>query len=102
MGGTPISFLGNPSSSREQFRNELDAVSPSFCAAKWKQVTVHLQNGLTHSCHHPVPHKIPLKELQLNPSALHNTEFKKQQRKLMLQGKRPAECDYCWRVEGGG
>ncbi|MSP19573.1 MAG: twitch domain-containing radical SAM protein [Bdellovibrionales bacterium] len=99
MGSTPIFFSGNQSISREQFRNELDAVSPSFCAAKWKQVTVHLQNGLTHSCHHPVPHKIPLKELQLNPSALHNTEFKKQQRKLMLQGKRPAECDYCWRVE---
>ncbi len=34
MDKTPISFLGNPSSSREQFRNELDAVSPSFCAAK--------------------------------------------------------------------
>ena len=77
----------------------LDIVSPSFCAAKWKQVTLHLHNGFTHSCHHPTAHKIPLEELKDNPSALHNTKFKKEQRKLMLEGKRPKECDYCWRVE---
>jgi len=85
--------------SLNDFQTSLNAVSPSFCVAKWKQVTIHLQNGLTHSCHHPTAHKVPLEELKKNPSALHNTEFKKQQRKMMLQGKRPAECDYCWRVE---
>jgi organic radical activating enzyme len=30
---------------------------------------------------------------------LHNSEFKKEQRRLMLEGARPKECDYCWRVE---
>ena len=80
----------------------LDPVSCTFCTAKWKQVTLHLHNGFTHSCHHPVSHKIPLEELKDNPSALHNTKFKKEQRKLMLEGKRPAECDYCWRVEDSG
>ena len=79
--------------------NTLNEVSPSFCTAKWKQVTLHLHSGQTHSCHHPVPHKIPLDEIADNPSALHNTKFKKLQRKLMLEGKRPSECDYCWRVE---
>lgn len=83
----------------KKFSDQLDAVSPSFCLAKWKQVTLHLQTGHNHSCHHPKTHKTPLEELQTNPSALHNTEFKKQQRKLMLEGQRPAECDYCWRVE---
>jgi organic radical activating enzyme len=78
---------------------QLDAVSPSFCVAKWKQVTVHLDTGMTHSCHHPITHKIPLSEIKRNPSALHNTEFKKEQRKMMLEGQRPPECDYCWRVE---
>ena len=80
----------------------LDPVSCTFCTAKWKQVTLHLHNGFTHSCHHPVSHKIPLEELKDNPSALHNTKFKKEQRKLMLEGKRPKECDYCWRVEDSG
>lgn len=82
-----------------EFRDELNKISPSFCAAKWKQVTMHLQTGHTHSCHHPPTHKIPLDELALNPSALHNTQFKKEQRRLMLEGERPGECDYCWRVE---
>jgi organic radical activating enzyme len=78
---------------------ELDSVSNSFCVAKWKQVTMHLQNGHTHSCHHPKPHVVPLDEIKINPTALHNSEFKKHQRRLMLEGVRPSECDYCWRVE---
>jgi organic radical activating enzyme len=80
-------------------KQELDDVSESFCVAKWKQVTMHLQNGHTHSCHHPATHYVPVEEIRRNPTALHNSEFKKEQRKLMLLGKRPSECDYCWRVE---
>lgn len=78
---------------------DINEVSPTFCIAKWKQVTMHLQNGNTHSCHHPNPHYVPVEEIMRNYKALHNSEFKKQQRKLMLEGKRPSECDYCWRVE---
>ena len=86
----------------KQTRDQLNAVSPSFCTAKWLQVTMHLQNGHTHSCHHPQTHKIPLTELRDNPTALHNTEFKKQQRRMMLDGIRPKECQYCWNVEDLG
>ena len=70
-----------------------------FCLAKWAQVTIHLHTGRTHSCHHPDTHIIPLSELKTNPSALHNTSFKKQKRKEMLEGKRPSECQYCWDIE---
>jgi pyruvate-formate lyase-activating enzyme len=80
-------------------RQKLEQVSPSFCLAKWLQVTLHLHNGHTHSCHHPDTHKVSLKELKNDPSALHNTQFKKRLRKEMLNGKRPKECDYCWRIE---
>ena len=80
-------------------KNKLDNVGCGFCLAKWSQVTMHLHNGLTHSCHHPAPHKIPLREIQHNPTALHNTRHKKRQRMAMLKGKRPKECDYCWNVE---
>ena len=83
----------------EEMRQRLDAVGPGFCLAKWTQLTLNLQNGTAHSCHHPPVHKIPIKEIQSDPSALHNTSFKKQQRVDMLKGKRPAECDYCWRIE---
>ena len=82
-----------------QVKKELDAVGCGFCLAKWTQVTMHLGSGITHSCHHVGAHKIPLDELAVNPSALHNTNFKKEIRKEMLAGNRPAECDYCWRIE---
>lgn len=77
----------------------LDVISPSMCAAKWQQVTLHLGTGTNHSCHHPMVHAIPLDGLEADPSILHNTPFKKEQRRLMLAGERPTECDYCWRVE---
>ena len=78
---------------------ELDKISPSMCLAKWNQVTIHLGTGQNHSCHHPTVHTIPLSEIAKSPAALHNTQFKKEQRKLMLEGERPSECDYCWRAE---
>lgn len=86
-------------SSFSSIKKEINDISPSFCAAKWTQVTLHLHNGRTHSCHHPATHKVPIDELKQDPSALHNTCFKKEQRKLMMEGKRPTECQYCWNVE---
>ena len=94
--------FGTDSERKQQvinFRNKINDISTSFCVAKWKQVTVHLHNGRTHSCHHPVPHHIPLEEIAVDVSALHNTKFKKEQQQLMLAGERPDECDYCWKVE---
>lgn len=80
----------------------MDAVSPTFCLAKWHHVTMYLQSGETHSCYHPKPHKIPLAELADNPSALHNTMHKKLERKEMLEGKKPEGCQYCWNIEAMG
>lgn len=80
-------------------RDELNSVGPGFCAMKWLNETLYLQTGDNHSCYHPRPHHIPLQEVQEDPSALHNTNFKKQVRKEMLEGKRPEECYYCWNVE---
>lgn len=85
--------------SLQQVKDKLDNVGCGFCLAKWTQVTMHLGMGMTHSCHHPSPHKIPLREVERNPSALHNTSYKKQKRKEMLEGGKPSECDYCWKVE---
>ena len=80
-------------------KEELDSIGCGMCLAKWTQVTIHLGPGITHSCHHVGAHKIPLNELKNNPNALHNTIEKKMRRKEMREGKRPKECDYCWRIE---
>ena len=74
--------------------NQLRRISSSMCYAKWAQVSMHLTNGMTHSCYHPPTHKIDVVELKDNPSALHNTKQKKEERKQMLAGKRPAGCSY--------
>ncbi|MBL7713910.1 MAG: radical SAM protein [Bdellovibrionales bacterium] len=83
----------------EEMKAKLNSVSPSFCMAKWKHVTIHLMNGHTHSCYLPRTHAIPLEELKNNPSALHNTSYKKEQRRKMLNGERPEECKICWEIE---
>ncbi len=80
----------------------LNSVSCSFCAAKWYNVSLHLGHGFTNSCHLPLPHPIDLEEIKTNPAALHNTKFKKEIRKMMLEGVKPAECSYCWKVEDIG
>jgi organic radical activating enzyme len=82
-----------------EVKRKLDEIGPGFCLAKWTQVTVHLGLGQTHSCHHPPTHKIPLEEIKINSSALHNTKHKKDRRNEMLNGIRPRECQYCWAVE---
>ena len=86
------SFSENPIYLR--VKDELNEVGPGMCLAKWTQVTLQLQSGHNHSCHHPRTHKISETEIARNPSALHNTRYKKLRRKEMLQGSRPTECDY--------
>lgn len=85
-----------------KIKNITDQVSPTFCLAKWHHTTIYLQTGETHSCYHPAPHKIPLNEIETNPSALHNTSEKKLQRKEMLEGGKPKGCNYCWNIEAMG
>lgn len=80
----------------------IDKVSSTFCIAKWHHAQIYLQTGHTHSCYHPPPHKIPLEGLEQNPSLLHNTPIKKQERLQMLKGEKPSGCQYCWNVESLG
>ena len=88
--------------SAQGIKKELDNISPSFCLAKWFNVSLHIPTGRTHSCYHPKMHHVPLQEVAVDVSALHNTEYKKKQRQLMLEGQRPQECNYCWQLEDSG
>ena len=86
-------------SSAEDMKKNL---GPAMCLAKWKQVSLHLPTGLNNSCYHPPLHAIDASALTNNPSALHNTDYKKAQRKIMLKQERPQECNYCWTMEDNG
>jgi len=76
-----------------------DNLGPALCLAKWQQVSLHLPTGLNNSCYHPPLHAIDPAALKDNPGALHNTQHKKQQRIMMLNGDKPSECSYCWNIE---
>lgn len=92
-----------PNETLVEYRNRaVDSISPSFCAAKWLNATTWLGSGTTASCHHPPAHKIPLDEVRIDVSAIHNTQHKKLMRKMMLEGDRPSECEYCWKIEDIG
>ena len=80
-------------------KNYLDTKSKSFCGHKWYYATVHLWMGETQSCFHNPGHPIDLEEIKNNPSAIHNTKFKKSERAQMLRGERPINCQFCWVIE---
>lgn len=93
----------NPKSDFQTSAEDMkDKLGHAMCLAKWKQVSLHLPTGLNNSCYHPPLHQIPADVLADNPSALHNTPYKKEQRKIMLKQERPAECSYCWTMEDNG
>lgn len=79
-----------------------DKLGPALCLAKWQQVSLHLPTGLNNSCYHPPLHEIDAQVIEFNPSAVHNTQYKKEQRRKMLEGERPKECNYCWHFEDAG
>ena len=86
-----------------EFRQQvLDPVSSSFCAAKWYNATIWLGSGQTTSCHHPPAHLIDIDKVNNNSRLLHNTDQKKEDRRKMLAGERPAGCEYCWKIEDMG
>ena len=76
-------------------------LGPALCLAKWKQVSFHLPTGLNNSCYHPPLHEISAEDLK-RTGGLHNTDYKKSQRVMMLQGQKPSECQYCWNMENLG
>lgn len=86
-----------------EFRQQvLDPISDSFCAAKWYNATIWLGSGMTTSCHHPPAHLVDADKVRSNPRLLHNTDQKKDDRKKMQAGERPAGCEYCWKIEDMG
>ena len=98
----PSGLIANNENNIDNVRNLLNKTGCGFCLAKFKQVTLHLGTGMTHSCHHPTPHRIDPEAVQADPNQLFNTPELKTARRQMLNDEKPSECDYCWRVEDDG
>ena len=94
--------VGNKSKFMSDAEIMKEKLGPGMCLAKWQQVSLHLTTGMTNSCYHPPLHNIDPEAIKTNPGALHNTEHKKAQRKIMLKNEKPTECSYCWNMEAHG
>lgn len=77
----------------------LDSIGEGFCLEKWFSNTIHLGTGTEHGCHHVPPTKISVKEINENPYSLFNHNQKREVRRQMLSGEKPAECEYCWKAK---
>ena len=88
--------MNSPVKYYKELQKRYDKVGTGFCVLKWHHLEMHLGSAQSHSCFH-----CPQRHLSLDED-LHNTKQKMEQRKLMLEGERPAECFYCWNVEDSG
>jgi len=86
----------------EATKKELDKISPSFCLAKWGRTNLRPYEGTSYSCHHCRPIVTPKEEVVKDHTKLTNNDAVKKYRQQMLDGERPAECNYCWTREDQG
>ena len=84
---------------RENVKNDLNFIGKGFCLAKWLELDLDLSLGRNRSCNLVPYHSLPLDDLKDNVDLFNNSEYKKIQRKFMLDEIQPKECNLCWEVE---
>ena len=79
-------------------KNKLNSLrkntSPTFCMAKFHEATIWLYSSKIASCHHT-----PLVPTGNSIINFYNTRENRQQQDMMINGLKPAECNYCWKLE---
>lgn len=83
-------------------KSRLDAISPTFCAAKWNVLSLWIETGTTSSCCIAGQSKIDLNKLTTNKLEIHNTDEKIKEKRDLLNGIRSPSCDECWYIERSG
>lgn len=82
---------------RKQLQFIKDNTSPTFCLAKFHESTIWLYSSKIASCHHT-----PLFSTGENIVNFYNNSPRRRQQESMLNGEKPLECNYCWRLEEQG
>jgi organic radical activating enzyme len=82
---------------KDQLLNLKTQTSPTFCMAKFHEATIWLYNSKIASCHHT-----PLFPTGENKINFYNNRAKREQQNKMLNGEKPTECNYCWKLEENG
>jgi hypothetical protein len=82
----------------ENFVNDLNNVSKTFCLAKYDQFTVHIHQAIVHSCHLSQTKNIT-EDMIENAFSYFNFPNIKEIRKKMKNGQQLVDCAYCWKIE---
>jgi organic radical activating enzyme len=74
-----------------------------YCSTKFNEMLIHVQSRLLYNCCKAWPERIDIDWLEKNPGSLFLTETMKQDRELMLSGKRSKSCEHgCYQYEDQG
>lgn len=79
---------------KEELDNIKNKTSPTMCLAKFHEATIWLYASKLSSCHHT-----PMVATGETALTFFNPLKKRQQQDSMLSGNKPAECNYCWKLE---
>jgi organic radical activating enzyme len=82
----------------QDFVNNLNNVSKTFCLAKYDQFTVHIHQAIVHSCHLSQTKNIT-EDMIENAFSYFNFKEIKDIRKKMKSGEQIVDCTYCWKIE---
>lgn len=82
----------------DNFVNDLNNVSKTFCLAKYDQFTVHIHQAIVHSCHLSQTKNIDESMIE-NAFSYFNFKEIRDLRKDMRNGKQISDCAYCWKIE---
>lgn len=78
----------------QELKKLRDNTSPTFCMAKFHEATIWLYSSFIASCHHT-----PFSYTGETVLNFYNNDFKRAAQDKMLNGERPSDCNYCWKLE---
>lgn len=77
-------------------------ISDKFCAAKWNEFSINLQQLTTRVCHLADTIRFKLDDYRDNHLYFFDNPELDKVRNEMLNNEEPHACNYCWKIEKGG
>ena len=77
-------------------------ISDKFCAAKWNEFSINLQQLTTRVCHLSETITFNIDDYKNNHLYFFDNPKLDKIRNEMLNNREPSACDYCWKIEKGG
>ena len=77
-------------------------LSDKFCAAKWNEFSINLQQLTIRSCHLTDTIKFNLEDYRKDYLYFFNSPEFEKIKQQMMDNLEPSACDYCWKIEKSG